>query len=199
MRSKGAGRPPGVEAMDSVREAPASYVEVDVTPDLGFDDVPDLAFDATSEEEFFTRPRETGRPRRVPSQAAAGEHRAMSVCLSCGQSPPERGDCPHEEIAHLTAAGGQLVATARKLAAAVAEHHAHARALRRLVGLEVAAGRGEIAVSRPPLATGTHSVDESSGRVSCAHGAASVARRARSRRRPPPTEAQGVLPFIEKA
>lgn len=203
MQSRGAGgRPP---SDDLVYDAPSSYVGVDATPDMSFDAVPDVPFDVVPEVTADARGRGKGRARARLDEPAAAPRRpppppevteTMSVCLACGASPPEGGDCKHVEVAHLTAAGSALTGAARKLAAAVAERHAQERALRRLVGLEVAMGRGDIDAPKPTLAATPLAAGETGPCARCGHKPATSSRAARKKAA---AEAQGAFTFAARA
>ncbi len=154
--------------MRPTQPRPPSHDFDDLPPDLAFDAPPgdfvaesspytgvDVLPDALAEafQDARSRSRKTGRKPpldliapspREPVVARASK--PASVCLSCGASPPEGGDCPHDEVAHLTDAPDALLAVVRKLQAAVAERHAQERALRRLVAVEVSSGRGDLQV-----------------------------------------------------
>jgi hypothetical protein len=163
-----------------------------------FDDLPsDLSFDAPPSDfvgeaspyngvdvlpeahgEAFQDPRARGRKpgRKPPLDLVAPVRREVSaraavptsVCLACGASPPDGGDCPHDEVAHLTDAPDVLLVTLRRLQAAVAERHAQERALRRLVAAEVSAGRGDIDVPTRAL-TSVSTEPESATCTRCGH------------------------------
>lgn len=201
MQSRGSGsRPP---SDDLIFDAPSSYVGVDATPDISFDAVPDVPFDVVPDGASDARPRGKGRARArldeplAPPRAAPPPEvtQALSVCLACGASPPAGGDCPHDEVAHLTAAGSALTATARKLVAAVAERHAQERALRRLVALEVSAGRGDIDAPKPALTVAPLAAGETGPCARCGHKPGATTRAAR---RKAAAEAQGAFAFATK-
>lgn len=130
--------PPG----DFVGES-SPYTGVDVLPDALTEAFQDPR--ARSKKPGRKPPLDLNTPS-VRESPAARSARPASVCLSCGASPPEGGDCAHDEVAHLTDAPEALLAVVRKLQAAVAELHAQERALRRLVAAEVASGRGDLQI-----------------------------------------------------
>lgn len=136
---------------DLAFDAPPGDFVGDSSPYTGVDVLPDAL------NEAFQDPRaRSKKPGRKPpldliapsprETSVARSARPASVCLSCGASPPEGGDCPHDEVAHLTDAPEALLAVVRKLQAAVAELHAQERALRRLVAAEVSSGRGDLQI-----------------------------------------------------
>ena len=196
MQSRGNGTPTSDEM---IVDAPSSYLGVDASPDLSFDAVPDVPFDVVPNVSSDARGRSKSRgralmdepvaPRRAPPPPEVTQ--AMSVCLSCGASPPEGGDCPHDEVAHLAAAGSAVVATVRKLAAAVLERHTQERALRRLVALEVSGGRGEVDAPTPALSAAPLTAGEQGPCTRCGHKATT----SRAARKKAAAEAQKAFAF----
>jgi hypothetical protein len=196
MQSRGNGTP---TSDDLIYDAPSSYVGVDASPDLSFDAVPDVPFDVVPDVSSDVRGRsknkgrsrmdEPAAPRRAPPPPEVTQ--AISVCLSCGASPPEGGDCPHDEVAHLAAAGSAVVATVRKLAAAVLERHTQERALRRLVALEVSGGRGEVDAPMPALSAAPLTAGEQGPCTRCGHKPTS----SRASRKKAAAEAQRAFSF----
>jgi len=185
MQSRGVG--PRAPSDELGFDAPPSYLAVDVAPEMSFDTVPEVPFDVAPEASVDARIRAKARARARSEEPAPPPRKpnlppesaeALSVCLACGASPPAGGDCPHDTVAHLTAAGSALVAAARKLAVAVAERHAQERALRRLVALEVSAGRGDIDAPPPALAA---PVATPSPCARCGHKPPAATRAARRR------------------
>lgn len=137
-------------------DAPPSDFVSEVSPYTGVDVFPDALPEAF--QEGRSRSKKPGRkppldliapaPREAPPKREAVP---TSVCLSCGASPPDGGDCPHDEIARLDDASEAVLATVKRLQSAVAERHAQERALRRLISVEVSAGRGDIETPNRPL------------------------------------------------
>ncbi len=137
-------------------DAPPTDFVAEVSPYTGVDVLPDALQEAF--QDGRGRPRKPGRKPpldlTVPlprDTAPKREAVPTTVCLSCGASPPEGGDCPHDEIARLDDASEAVLATVRRLQSAVAERHAQERALRRLISVEVSAGRGDIDTPNRPL------------------------------------------------
>ena len=82
----------------------------------------------------LTREEPRGRSGRGP----------LSVWLACGAATPSGDECPHEEVAHIPAPTAAVLASIKKLQAAVQERRNQERALRNAVGAEVAMGNGDI-------------------------------------------------------
>lgn len=115
------------------------YTGVDAVAEMPVDVMPDVTLD----EPVIAAPPPSSRSR---AKAPAAETNAgpLAVCLACGESPPTSGECPHEEVAHIPSASAAVLAAIKKLQAAVQERRNQERALRKVVGVEVAAGNGDI-------------------------------------------------------
>ena len=135
--------------MDVSFDEPSMYTGVDAVAEMPVDVMPDVTLD----EPVIAAPPPSSRSRaKTPAkETSAGP---ISVCLACGESPPSSEECSHEEVAHIPSASAAVLAAIKKLQAAVQERRNQERALRKVVGVEVAAGNGDIeAKVRPNVLT----------------------------------------------
>ncbi len=153
---------------DYASDAP-SLAGVDVFPDTTVDALPEVHREGPGrgKKSPKTRPYFMAEPA-APAVVARSEGPA-SVCLACGASPPEGGDCPHDEVAHLADAPPALMAVVRKLQAAVQERYAQECALRRLVAAEVTAGRGDLEMPNRVAHSAAHPVEREAPCAQCGH------------------------------
>jgi hypothetical protein len=153
---------------DYASDAP-SLAGVDVFPDSAVDTLPEAHREGAgrAKKSPKTRPYFMAEPS-APAVVARPEGPA-SVCLACGASPPEGGECPHDEVAHLADAPPALMAVVRKLQAAVQERYAQERALRRLVAAEVSSGRGDLETPNRVAHAASHPVEREAPCAQCGH------------------------------
>lgn len=189
---------------DLAFDAPSYDQGFDPSPDLSFDTVPDVAVDVVPDVPVDVKPRAKGGRKKPPLDLAptplprpvAPPSQPLAVCLSCGASPPDGDDCPHDEVARFADASPMLVAAARKLQAAVQERQAQERALRRLVAAELGTGRGELD-AKPPTLTRPAVVVTSDGAacLHCGHRTGAP----RAARRKSTADSQGSFAFAARA